>query len=628
MSQISLPIHWKWATLGEICTIVRGVTFPSEVQRSQPSNEHIACLRTTNIQAQVDWDDLIYIPLEYIQGGDKLIVQDDILISIANSRDLVGKVAFVNEVKVKALFGGFVSVIRAATELVDAYYLYSFLASNNVQKRLRSVSNQTVNIANLTTKEIEKLSIPLPPLPEQRRIAKILHQADTLHQWREKTLELTSEYLSSLYDEMFGNIASDFSKQTPIEKILQPDSGILTGPFGTQLKVDELVDIGNPIYGIENVLPNQFIPDVNKYITDEKFEQLRRYHVSPSDVLLTRMGTIGRACVVPENIPGKAIMSYHLFRLRPNVDRCLPEFLAATLNYSPYVAHQLKNFAAGAVMSGLNSDTVRSIRITLPSLKLQEKYVKTVRQHINQYANLSTSKNLFDQLISSLLSHAFMGKLTGNWRDNHKEELQRAAVERDKALGLRGEKARPIDFKEGRVTPEELEVIRNALGNFAANLATYHIEIPDGIVRSFEEITKPLTQSLVSMSQNVIAPFLESFRQSLQNIQLPLPEIRLPDEEAINRQIDLLPLPQEKRAIHDVLDVTSLRVLKLAHASPAYFTPEDLTFGGITSTHTSASLRVLDSLGFVRLVEIDGVLRYHLIDANTDTALKPDQLQQ
>ena len=227
--------------------------------------------------------------------------------------------------------------------------------------------------------------------------------------------------------------------------------------------------------------------------------------------------------------------------------------------------------------------------------------------------------------MQSLLVRAFTGELTISWREKHKDELQRSAAERDKALGLRGEKPRLIDFEEGRVTPEELEVIRNALGNFAANLASYHIDV-DGLARSLEEITKPLTQSLVSMRQNLITPFLESFRQSLQNIQLALPVP--PDEDEINRQIDLLPLPQEKRAIHDVLDATSLRVLRLAHASSAYFTPENLTFGGITSTHTSASLRVLDSLGFVRLVEIDGVLRYHVIDANTDTALKPDQLQQ
>ena len=206
---------------------------------------------------------------------------------------------------------------------------------------------------------------------------------------------------------MFGKIASDPSKQIAIDNVLISDGGILTGPFGTQLKVGEFVRSGNPIYGIENVLPNQFSAIATNFITDEKFKQLSRYQVLPGDVLLTRMGTVGRACVVPNNIPKKAIISYHLFRLRSNQDICLPEFLAATINFSPYVAHQLKNFAAGAVMSGLNGDIVRSVMIFLPDKELQHKFVEIVEQQISQSKILVNSQSTFDKLQNSLLDRAF-----------------------------------------------------------------------------------------------------------------------------------------------------------------------------------------------------------------------------
>ena len=95
---------------------------------------------------------------------------------------------------------------------------------------------------------------------------------------------------------------------------------------------------------------------------------------------------------------------------------------------------------------------------------------------------------------------------------------------------------------------------------------------------------------------------------------------------AINRQIDLLPLPQEKRSIHAVLDDVTIRVLKLANASPAYFIADDLAFGEITSTQASASLRVLtprtSPRGGQNRTLLQSALRHH---RNAQPSTKTDE---
>ena len=98
MAITTLPKLWTLVTLGDVCEIERGVTFPSDAQTIQPLEGNIACLRTSNVQEQVDWGNLIYIPRSYIQNEKKLVRNNDILISIANSKELVGKVSFVDEV--------------------------------------------------------------------------------------------------------------------------------------------------------------------------------------------------------------------------------------------------------------------------------------------------------------------------------------------------------------------------------------------------------------------------------------------------------------------------------------------------------------------------------------------------
>jgi type I restriction enzyme S subunit len=98
------------------------------------------------------------------------------------------------------------------------------------------------------------------------------------------------------------------------------------GPFGSSLKKTELVPEGIPVVGIENVLPNQFVSAFRRYITKKKYQELSDYTILPADVLVTAMGTIGRAAVAPEGL-GIAIFDSHLFKMRVNTGLIDPNYL-------------------------------------------------------------------------------------------------------------------------------------------------------------------------------------------------------------------------------------------------------------------------------------------------------------
>jgi type I restriction enzyme S subunit len=174
------------------------------------------------------------------------------------------------------------------------------------------------------------------------------------------------------------------------------------GPFGSSLKKTELVESGIPVAGIENVLPNKFVKGFRRFITPRKFDQLSDYEILPDDVLVTTMGTIGRAASAPPDV-GRAIFDSHLFRMRVDTRRVFPAYLCYALN-SELVASQLTRMARGAIMEGLNTTILRECSIPLPEMSEQQR----IAGRLEQGDRLRRTRRYALELTESFLLAAFL----------------------------------------------------------------------------------------------------------------------------------------------------------------------------------------------------------------------------
>ena len=164
-----LPTGWAAAQLGDVVEIVRGITFPASEKTKAPAPGRIACLRTANVQDRVEWDDLLYVGEEFVAREDQVLQVSDIVMSMANSRELVGKVALVAEIPVeKASFGGFLGVIRPI--LMEPRFVMALLRTPVARRDLIDGASQTTNIANISLAKLRPLPVAVPPLAEQHRI--------------------------------------------------------------------------------------------------------------------------------------------------------------------------------------------------------------------------------------------------------------------------------------------------------------------------------------------------------------------------------------------------------------------------------------------------------------------------
>jgi type I restriction enzyme S subunit len=177
------PDSWGKSTLGAEVEIIRGITFPSSAKYRDPGNERIVCLRTTNVQYEVNWTDLLYVPESYVMNENQYIKKNDILISMANSRELVGKVSLVTRDDIRCTLGGFIAAIRCSESILPEFLMILLRAPETKEKIIDS-STQTTNIANISLGRLRPLEIFLPTKKEQlnivQKVTQLLDRCDEL----------------------------------------------------------------------------------------------------------------------------------------------------------------------------------------------------------------------------------------------------------------------------------------------------------------------------------------------------------------------------------------------------------------------------------------------------------------
>lgn len=160
---------WTTVSLGDVCEFERGITFPSGAKEFSKTDSNIACLRTANIHDDVDLTSLWFIDKSFLKNNPaKLIKSGDIIMSTANSKELVGRSILIKSVSDEMTFGGFVTAIR--TKLLESSFLHLFLKHKTLRGDFSKIATQTTNIANLNTKILSTVPISFPGINEQKRI--------------------------------------------------------------------------------------------------------------------------------------------------------------------------------------------------------------------------------------------------------------------------------------------------------------------------------------------------------------------------------------------------------------------------------------------------------------------------
>ncbi|MCF6251219.1 MAG: restriction endonuclease subunit S [Methylococcaceae bacterium] len=284
----------------------------------------------------------------------------------------------------------------------DVNYLYYWFRYN--KNLIQHFSNNAV-VPIINNGTLEKIKIPLPPLPEQQKIAAILDAADKLRQKDQQLIEKYTALSQSLFLDMFGDIKHNHNsfKVTTIGKVI---SEIKDGPHVSPKYSDE----GIPILSTRNIRPFILILNELKFVSTEMYETLtKRFSPRKGDVLLTKGGTTGYAKVV--DFDWKFCIWVHIAALRPKADLISAKYLEAALN-SHYCYHQSQLLTKGIANKDLGLKRIVNIVLLLPPIALQNQFAERIQAIETQKQQAQASLQKSEDLFNSLLQRAFKGELT------------------------------------------------------------------------------------------------------------------------------------------------------------------------------------------------------------------------
>ncbi|MGU3404101.1 restriction endonuclease subunit S [Methylobacterium brachiatum] len=293
---------------------------------------------------------------------------------------------------------------------VESRFLLHFMLAQG--KYLESQA-QGATVKGIKLDLLRSLPFPRIPRSEQRRIAAILDKADAIRRKRAEAIALADDFLRSAYLSLVGLKHPNYYEWEPaaIESLAEEKRGsIRSGPFGSALLHSEFVDEGIAVLGIDNAVKNKFQWAERRYITHEKYEELRRYRIFPKDVIITIMGTTGRSAVVPDDIP-EAITTKHLASITCDLKKIIPEVLSFAIHSDPVVIEQIRAANKGAIMDGLNLGIIRQIKIRTPPMRQQRMFADLLRKTHSFIQRATTPDGDGSELFASLSQRAFRGEL-------------------------------------------------------------------------------------------------------------------------------------------------------------------------------------------------------------------------
>ena len=199
-------------------------------------------------------------------------------------------------------------------------------------------------------------------------------------------------------------------KKCELEKIAE----VQTGPFGSQLKNEQYITGGTPVVTVEHINNFQIIDFDYPSVTNEDKNRLSKYLIKTGDIIFTRVGSVDLSAFVKSHQDGW-MFSSRMLRVRSNqkVDSRFLSYFFQQKRFREYIL----NISVGATMPSINTEILKGIPISYPSLPEQKAIASVLSSLDDKIDLLHCQNNTLEDMAETLFRLWFVEEARVDWED-------------------------------------------------------------------------------------------------------------------------------------------------------------------------------------------------------------------
>lgn len=397
-------MSWKKAKLSECCQSISD----GDHQAPPKSNKGIPFVTISNIKDNsFDFTNCMHVPQSYYDNllAKRKPQKGDILYSVVGS---FGIPVLIKE-NVKFTFQRHIAILRPNPHIVEPAYMYYSMLSKafflQADAAAIGAAQRTISLSSL-----QNLTINLPDLPTQRRIASILSAYDDLIENNRRQIKLLEEAAQRLYREWFVELR--FPGHDGVKVVDGVPEGWMNGTVdnivkllsGYPFKSSEYVSSGKyRLITIKNVKDGEFSPDNVDYIDQLPDKVPSHCILTEGDILLSLTGNIGRVCIVNG-------YNYLLNQRVAKLQTLHPAY-AYCMFRSKEMLNKMTALSNGVAQQNLSPIRAEKIRILIPSSNLLSQFKNIVEPIISQIILLNNQITFACEARDRLLPELMDGEM-------------------------------------------------------------------------------------------------------------------------------------------------------------------------------------------------------------------------
>lgn len=375
-------MEWKKIPLGDTATFYNGYAFkPSDW--SSKGKEIIRIQNLTKGAATINYFEGTLSERYKVRKGDILISWSATLgVYEWNKED-----AWLNQHLFK--------VVLDKEDLNKSFFKY--LIKIALKKLESQVHGATMK--HITKKKFDAFPVILPPLAEQKRIAKILDQADQLRQLNQQILAEYDALTKSLFLDMFGDpVVNPMGWEK--KSVISYCSCIVPGRDKPKSFTGEIPWVTTADL---NHLEFTFVSKKNIGLTKKEVAEVRAKMIPKESVIMTCVGDLGVITINKQEVVVN--QQLHAFQCSEKINNI---FLMYNLSYqTPY----MNKMASSTTVPYMNKTVANNTPTILPPIALQNKFAQKIKNIEAQKAKAQAALAASEDLFNNLLQKAFKGEL-------------------------------------------------------------------------------------------------------------------------------------------------------------------------------------------------------------------------